>query len=110
MKLIIAIAQERDKRRLFDRFTVEDIKFTVMHSTGGFLRQGNFTVIIGVEADKVEAVMHIFRDCCKTLEEVVNVPGEVAALITRSFAVQPIKAKVGGAVAFVIDAERFESF
>jgi len=110
MKLIIAIAQERDKRRLFDRFTVDDIKFTVLHSTGGFLRQGNFTVLIGAPDDRVDGIMQVFRECCKTVEEVVNVPGEVAALLTRSFSVQPIKAKVGGAVAFVLDAERFESF
>ena len=67
MKLIIAVAQERDKRRLFDRFTIEDIKFTVLNSTGGFLRQGNFTVLIGVDNSQVEDVMTVFRECCKTV-------------------------------------------
>jgi uncharacterized protein YaaQ len=110
MKLIIGIAQERDKRRLFDRFTVEDIKFTVLNSTGGFLRQGNFTVLIGIDDNDVESVMSVFRECCRTVEEVVSVPAEVAAILSRSFTGQAVKAKVGGAVAFVIDVERLESF
>ena len=46
MKLIIAIAHERDKHKLGDALLQSGLTFTKLGSTGGFLRQGNVTVLI----------------------------------------------------------------
>ena len=66
MKLIIAIAHERDKHKLGDALLQNGLTFTKLGSTGGFLRQGNVTVLIGVEDDDTARVMDIIKGACRS--------------------------------------------
>ncbi len=79
MKLVIAIVHERDKHRLADRLIDAGFTFTKLGSTGGFLRQGNATLLIGVEEDNVSAVLDLVNECAGSCERFVNVPPEAAA-------------------------------
>ena len=111
MKLILGIAHDRDKRRLFDALIEAGVKFTTLASTGGFLRRGNTTVLIGVEDDQVESVVSVFRDNCATLEDYVSVPQEYAALSAFGAPINhALKVRAGGAIVFVLDVQRFEMF
>lgn len=112
MKLIIAIAHERDKHKLADALLRHGLTFTKLGSTGGFLRQGNVTVMIGVNDDAVEDVLRVLRESCGATEEFVNVPGEVVAgtIAMGAFPAHPVKVEAGGAVAFVVPVESFHRF
>ena len=111
MKLILGIAHDRDKRRLFDALVEAGIKFTTLASTGGFLRRGNTTVMIGVEDEIVERIVAIFRETCAKQEDYVNVPQEYAALPAFGASLsQAVKVRAGGAIVFVLDVQRFETF
>jgi uncharacterized protein YaaQ len=112
MKLIIAIAHERDKHKLADALLENGLTFTKLGSTGGFLRQGNVTVLIGVEDDDVARVMQVLKDACGTTERFVNVPGEVVAgaAALGAFPPHPVKVESGGAVAFVVNVDDFHRF
>jgi uncharacterized protein YaaQ len=105
MKLIVAIVQDEDVRDLMDGLRENNIGATKLSSTGGFLRQGNRTVIIGVEKDRVEEVMQIIAETCREREVMATMPPmvEEASLILQSF-----KVKVGGATVFVLDVEEFK--
>lgn len=110
MKLILGIAHDRDKRRLFDALVEAGIKFTTLASTGGFLRRGNATVLIGVGDEQVDKVVGIFREQCATQEDYVSVPQEYAVQTAIGAALtQAVKVKAGGAVIFVLHVDRFES-
>ena len=113
MKLVIAIAHERDKHRLADALLENGLTFTKLGSTGGFLRQGNVTVLIGVEDDEVPRVLDILKTVCGTSEGYVNaisgaIPGSYAAL--GAHPPHPVKVEAGGAVAFVVSIDSFERF
>jgi uncharacterized protein YaaQ len=109
MKLVVAVIHDRDQKRTSDALLRAGYKFTKIASTGGFLREGNVTLLMGAEADEVENVLAIINDSCKTREQYVNVmPPEAAPVGT--FLANPVKVQVGGAVAFVVDVERFERF
>lgn len=112
MKLIIAIAHERDKHKLSDALLRQGLTFTKLGSTGGFLRQGNVTVLIGVDDDAVDVVLGVLKESCGAKEEFVNVPGEVVAGVAAmgAFSPHPVKAEAGGAVAFVVPVESFHRF
>lgn len=112
MKLIIAIAHERDKHKLADALLQNGLTFTKLGSTGGFLRQGNVTVLIGVEDEDVDRVMEVVKDACRATERFVNVPGEAVSVTAPLGAVPPYPVKVesGGAVAFVLDVDAFHKF
>src|SRR5690606_21136355 len=62
VKLIIAVVQDRDSNRLSRALVRENLRVTKLASTGGFLREGNTTFLIGVDDDQVEKVLRIIRE------------------------------------------------
>ncbi len=109
MKLVICIVHNRDKGKITDELVKAGFKFTVIGSTGGFLREGNTTFLIGTEADEQSALMELVSQNCKAREQLVNVtPFEAAP--PGGFIPSPVKVPVGGAVVFVLDVEHFERF
>jgi uncharacterized protein YaaQ len=109
MKLIVAVIHDRDQKRTSEALLKAEFRFTKIASTGGFLREGNVTILIGAEAEEVETVLNIVNESCKTREQYVNVlPPE--AMPVGTFMANPVRVQVGGAVAFVVDVERFERF
>ena len=113
MKLVIAIAHERDKHKLADALLENGLTFTKLGSTGGFLRQGNVTVLIGVDDAEVPRVLDILKYACGAAEQYVNVPGETiagATALAGGFPPHPIKVETGGAVAFVVNVDSFQRF
>src|SRR5438874_10076445 len=109
MKLVITVVHDRDKAKITETLLRNGFKFTKIGSTGGFLREGNVTLLIGVEENEVEKVMQVIGDSCKTREQFVNVLPPDAAPV-GAFMPSPVKVLVGGAVCFVMDVQRFERF
>lgn len=62
MKLIMAIIKDADNDRVSKKLTDEDFGVTFVASTGGFFRSGRSTLIIGVEADRVERALEIIKN------------------------------------------------
>ncbi|MDQ2798917.1 MAG: cyclic-di-AMP receptor [Armatimonadota bacterium] len=112
MKLIIAIAHERDKHKLGDALLENGLTFTKLGSTGGFLRQGNVTVLIGVDDEDAARVLDVIKDACQSSEGYVNLPGEMVGSVPTlaAFASHPVRVEAGGAVAFVVSVDSFERF
>lgn len=104
MKLIIAIVQDQDSAHLIDDLTVKDFRVTKLASTGGFLKAGNTTLLIGVDDSQVDDVINLIEDNCKTREITtslltVTMPGD-------TFIPYPLDVRVGGATVFVLDVEK----
>lgn len=64
MKVILAIIRDSDAPAVTDALVQQEFRVTRMASTGAFFRQGNTTLIIGVEDDKVDAVIETMRRVC----------------------------------------------
>lgn len=107
MKLITAVINKNDVGDVCKALTENGTEFTKLATTGGFLRKGNTTLMIGVEDGELEKNLDIIRKNCAEREE--NVPSFV---YTGSgmpvFHSYPTKVKVGGAVVFVTDVICFE--
>jgi uncharacterized protein YaaQ len=109
MKLVVTVVHDRDKNKITEALLRNGFKFTKIGSTGGFLREGNVTLLIGVEEHDIEKALHVIGESCKTREQFVNVlPPDAAP--PGAFMPSPVKVLVGGAVCFVMDVERFERF
>jgi len=61
MKLIIAVVQNEDADNVIDALLENDFRATRLASTGGFLRRGNTTVMIGVQDHQIEQVLDLIR-------------------------------------------------
>ena len=107
MKLVIAVVQDDDVEDLVETLVKEKVYSTKLASTGGFLREGNTTLLIGVEKDKVDSVISIIKDICKSRKQTFTTPipptGSAGVYIPY-----PIEVMVGGATIFVVDIDRFE--
>jgi uncharacterized protein YaaQ len=109
MKLVIAVIHDRDQKRTTEALRGAGFRFTKIGSTGGFLREGNVTVLVGAEPDEVDQIMGLIEESSRTREQYVNVlPPEATPVGT--FLANPVKVQVGGAIAWVIDVERFQRF
>ena len=54
MKLIFAIVQNDDSKRLIRALVQHRISVTRISTTGGFLRAGNTTLLLGIDDEKIE--------------------------------------------------------
>ena len=98
-----------DKGKITEELIKAGFKFTVIGSTGGFLREGNTTFLIGIQSDEQQSLMKLVAQNCKTRDQLVNVmPFEAAP--PGAFIPSPVKVPVGGAVVFVLGVEQFERF
>ncbi len=109
MKLIVAIVQNQDSKRLSDQFVEQGVRATKLSSTGGFLRAGNTTFLIGTNDDQIDKVLGIIEENCSTREQkMVNPPSFDFTLESDlSF---PVDVEVGGATVFVLPIEKFTQF
>jgi uncharacterized protein YaaQ len=109
VKLAVCIVHNRDKGRVTDELVKAGFKFTVIGSTGGFLREGNTTFLIGVEESELTALQKVVSQNSQSREQLVNVmPFEAAP--PGAFIPSPVKVPVGGAVMFVMNVEQFHRF
>ena len=69
MKLILAIVNNDDSATAASALTEEGFFVTKLSTTGGFLRSGNTTLLLGVDDQKFDAAMGVIEKVCKyTLE------------------------------------------
>ena len=70
MKLVVAVVQDQDSNRLSNALTKTKFRATKLASTGGFLRSGNTTFLIGTD-DSLVPALEIIRDNCRASEQMV---------------------------------------
>ena len=61
MKMIILIINDNEADKLTQALTAENFRVTRIASTGGFLRSGVATLLIGVEDGDVDAAVRVIR-------------------------------------------------
>ena len=109
MKLIIAIVQDEDASRLISTLMNEGYSVTKLATTGGFLRAGNTTLLLGGEDDRVKGALDVIERVCKSSKQIATSPSPVAGT-SGVYAPYPIEVVVGGATVFVLDVEQFVKF
>ena len=90
MKMILAIVQSGDSKRALEALVAEHFQVTKLCSTGGFLRKGNVTLLLGVEDSQVGDALAVLQRVCPAHE---NLP------VGRW-------AQSGGAIVFVLNIHR----
>lgn len=125
MKLVVAIVQNDDADDLLDALIAADYRATRLASTGGFLRQGNTTIIVGIPEAAVSEVLNIVaaHTSPNQRQPVLNpfpIPGTVNTnnkakdggivdkFISESLAGSNPTVQTGRATVFVLNLERYE--
>lgn len=107
MKLVVAVVQSEDANGLLSQLSNRGFRATRIKTVGGFLREANATVFVGVEEEDVDLVLQTIREACTTRQQQITAipavmePGEF-------FLPYPVEVEVGGATIFVVPVDRFE--
>lgn len=110
MKLIYAIIRNDNEDDVLSALNKEKYSITKLATTGGFLRKGNVTLMIGTDDDRVDHAIEIIRKECGHSQNItVNMP-YISGTSMMNYATMPMKVEVGGATIFVVDVDRFEKF
>jgi uncharacterized protein YaaQ len=91
-KLIIGVVQNEDADAVVDALLEQEFRATRLASTGGFLRRGNTTLMIGADEEQVDEVLGLIRSHATS-----------ASAPEGSGATQPAAATV-----FVLDLEEYQ--
>ena len=108
MKLIIAIVHDDDTSKVMEELNNQGFRVTRMCSSGGFLKSGNTTMLIGVDEEGVDKVLSIIESKSKTRKETVNTAMPQSS--PMGYISYPIEVTVGGATVFVVDIDRFVKY
>ena len=99
MKLVITVVEDNDVAFLMEALVDNGFQATKLASTGGFLLQGNTTLLIGVQDDRLEQVLEIIRSTCAPRKKIIpQLPTAIGV---------PIEIEAGGAIVFVVDVAQF---
>jgi uncharacterized protein YaaQ len=109
MKLVLAVVQDKDSNKLSTALIENNFRATKLASTGGFLKSGNTTFIIGTEDNKVDDVLKIIKDNCEHRDQLVA-PVSPMGGNADSYVPYPVEVEVGGATVFVLPVEQFFQF
>ena len=106
MKLIIAIVQDEDASRLVSKLMNEGYGVTKLATTGGFLRAGNTTLLVGVDDEKFDGAMAVIEKICKSRKQIATAPPSMTG-VNGVYSPYPIEVMVGGATVFVLAVDQF---
>jgi uncharacterized protein YaaQ len=105
-KMVMVVVEREETPRVLEALIAAGYTATFGDSRGGVLRESRQTLFIGVQADRVDHVLSIIRDNCRSQVALDSTETSAAAQLspTRTFA------EVGSAVVFVWDIDRFETY
>jgi uncharacterized protein YaaQ len=72
MKLVLAVVQRQDAGELLEALTAQGHRVTRISSEGGFLREGNVTLLIACEDRQVDPLIQSVREHCYTRTRYVS--------------------------------------
>ncbi len=106
MKLIVAIVQDEDASRLIGELMSDSFGVTKLATTGGFLRAGNTTLLVGVEDERFGDAMAVIERVCKSRKQIAASPVSMVG-VPGAYTPYPIEVVVGGATIFVLTVDQF---
>ena len=106
MKMVLAIINYDDAQDVINALMKAGFQITKLATTGGFLRSGNTTLLVGVDDTKFDGAMAVIEKTCKSRKQIATSPSPVAGT-TGVYVPYPIEVMVGGATVFVLNVEQF---
>ena len=107
MKLIYIIVSSDDDDRVMEQLNKKGFSGTKMATTGGFLRSGNTTLLVGTEEEKVSTVIDIVKKECGPRQRITTNAVPSVGTMNHGFESFPVMVDVGGATIFVINVEQY---
>ncbi|MDM8213343.1 cyclic-di-AMP receptor [Enterococcus hirae] len=109
MKLIIAVVQDKDSNRLANELINANIRATKLSTTGGFLKSGNSTFMIGIEEERINETLELIKETCQSRKQYISTPVTLDISLDGQVP-YPVEVEVGGATVFVLPIDSFHQY
>jgi uncharacterized protein YaaQ len=106
MKMMMAIVQAEDVSRITKALVEAGHRVTQISTTGGWLRRDNATLLMGVEDERMNDALNVFRSMGEHREADARAPVEGPG-DPKS---QKSKIVIGSATIFVLNVDQFERY
>ncbi len=107
MKLIIAIVQDEDSSRLLSKLMQIGFSATKLATTGGFLKAGNTTLLLGVDDERIQEAVQLIESVCKSRKQITTAPAALTGIAHGEYTTYPVEVTVGGATLFILSIDQF---
>ncbi|KRN76098.1 cyclic-di-AMP receptor [Weissella minor] len=108
MKMVTAVVQDQDAAKLGKALVKAGFGATRLASTGGFLRAGSTTFMIGIDDDRLDEVLDVIKHSAKKRDQVMTLAFSMDTV--ESTVAAPMEVEIGGAIVFVQNVEQFHQF
>ena len=106
MKLLIAIVQDEDSSKLLSKLMQIGLSATKLATTGGFLKAGNTTLLLGVEEERIQDALKIIESVCKSRKQMTSAPSALTGIAHGEYTTYPVEVTVGGATVFILSIDQ----
>lgn len=110
MKMIVAVVRDEYASHLTEALTRKGFGATKLASTGGFLKAGNTTFLIGVPAGQLDDALATIKATCPAKRSIKGdltfAEGALKSAAANPGQSAPGAVDVSGATVFVLDVER----
>jgi uncharacterized protein YaaQ len=103
-QLMMVVVQGRDLEAAANALAIRNIPVTRIQSSGGFLRQTNHLLLVGLSEGKLESAHDALRQACQSRVEFVSVPSAEFPIAVAD----PVEVQIHGATVFVLEVEHCE--
>ena len=104
-EMVLAIINYDDSQDVISSLMKAGFSITKLATTGGFLRAGNTTLLLGVDEEKFQGAMNVIEKVCKSRKQIATSPPPLRH--DGVYVPYPIEVMVGGATVFVLNVEQF---
>lgn len=105
MKMVLAIINYDDAQDVMTGLMENGFSVTRLATTGGFLKAGNVTILVGLDESRLNNCFDIIREHSSSRKQIIPTTGEAGL---GFFPSTPVQVDVGGATVFVLNVEHFE--
>jgi uncharacterized protein YaaQ len=106
--LVILVASGLQAPQLMDQLSKDKFTFTKLDSFGGVIQESTICLLLGINQSRMQSLQDLVNEYCQPVSQyipahMVNAPPEYLSMAM-------VEAKVGGAVIYTMNVERFEQF
>ncbi len=106
MKMVMVVVPANTADAVLDALINAGHTATYAETHGGMLQQSQYSLFIAVKKEQLDEILGIIKDNCMTRVEMSTHTTDE----TKSFGKSPVTAELGGAIAFIWDIDRIETF
>ena len=104
-KMVMAVIPHDEAEHVLDALINAGFSATFMETKGGMLRQSQYSLFIAVSTETLDNVLDIIKNSCKT-----DIALDEDDLTKQEILENSGAQKLGGAVVFVWDLDRLETY